>query len=82
MPSYISSCYLNNAFENTEYDWHNMSDCDANDRIFFSENKRYNCPISGCVQSNSILDCVHGQKLVGYEIGSHPEYHYENVFIN
>ena len=47
--SHISSVYLNNAFENTEYDSHNMSDCDTNDSIFLSENQRYNCPISGCV---------------------------------
>ena len=49
MPSHISRCYLNNAFENTEYDSHYMSDCDVNDSIFLSENQRYNCPISRCV---------------------------------
>ena len=46
MPSHISRCHLNNAFENTEYDLHNMSDCDVDDRMFLSENQRYNCPIS------------------------------------
>lgn len=29
-----------------------MSDCDVNDSIFLSENQRYNCPISWCVQSH------------------------------
>ena len=52
MPSHISRCYLNDAFENTEYDSHNMSDCDVNDSIFLSENQRYNCPISWCAQSH------------------------------
>ena len=46
MPNHISSCYLNNAFENTEYNSHNMSDCDVNDSTFLSANQRYNCPIS------------------------------------
>ena len=36
MPNHISSCYLNNTFENTEYNSHNMSDCDVNDSIFLS----------------------------------------------
>ena len=37
MPNHISSCYLKNAFENSEiYDSHNMSDCDVNDNIFLS----------------------------------------------
>ena len=52
MPSHISRCYLNNAFENTEYDSHYMSDCDVNDSMLLSENQRYNCPISRCVQSH------------------------------
>ena len=52
MPSHISSCYLNNAFENIEYDSRNMSDSDVNDSIFLSENQRYNCPISRCVHSH------------------------------
>ena len=52
MPSHISRCYLNNAFENTEYDLNNMSNCNFNDSIFLSENQRYNCPISWCSQSH------------------------------
>ena len=52
MPSHISRCYLNNAFKNTEYDSHYMSDCDVNDSMLLSENQRYNCPISRCVQSH------------------------------
>ena len=52
MPCRISRCYSNNAFENAQYDSHNMSDCDVNDSIFLSENQRYNCPISRCVHSH------------------------------
>ena len=52
MPNHISSCYLNNAVENTEYNSHNMSDCDVNDSIFLSQNQSYNCSISRCVQSH------------------------------
>ena len=61
MPSHISRCYLNNAFENTEYDLRNMSDCDVNDSIFLSEIKditaQYNL---GAYIVIDILDCVHG----------------------
>ena len=40
MPSHISRCYLNNAFENTEYDSHNMSDYDVNGSIFLSARRK------------------------------------------
>ena len=53
IPNHISSClYLNNTFEDTEHDWHNISDCDVTYGIFLSENQRYNCPVSRCVQSH------------------------------